>query len=108
MKEPSITLQCELTIRLRSPDIPLKRTPQLFLIPPTHHQDLRSLPSHQAESFSPGLTTLTMKQVSGFNERKGLQAHILKLRQIGRASCRKRIAISVDDIALKNKKTDKV
>ena len=36
----------------------MKKTPQLFGIFPSPHQDLRSPPSHPAQSVSPGLTTL--------------------------------------------------
>ena len=42
MKEPSIIIECERTMRLRPPDIPVKRMPQLFGIFPWHHQDLGS------------------------------------------------------------------
>src|SRR4029453_6508195 len=80
MRRPNIIIECELTMRLRPLDIAVRKTPQRFLTLPAPRQDLRSLPSHRARSFSAGLTTLTMKRVSKFNERKGFQAHILKLR----------------------------
>src|SRR5256885_1466407 len=80
-KEPNITIGCELTMGLRSPHIAVKRTLPLFGIFPSHHQDLGSPPSHRAQSASPGLTILTMKRVSRFNESKVLQAHIQPLRQ---------------------------
>src|SRR6266568_7657184 len=79
VKEPNITIECELTIRLRLRHIAVRRTPPLFLVFPSHHQDSRSPPSPRAQSVWPGLTTLTMKQVSRFNESRVLPAHILKL-----------------------------
>ena len=76
VQEPNITIECELTMRLRLPHIAVRRTPPLFLVFPSHHQDSRSPPFCQAKSLSPGLTTLTMKRVSRFSERKVLRAHI--------------------------------
>src|SRR5437667_11147291 len=67
MKEPNTTIECELTMRLRPPDIAVRKTPPPFLLFLSPHQDLGSPPLHPAQSFSPGLTTLTMKQVSKFN-----------------------------------------
>ena len=48
VKQPNITIECELTMRLRPPHIAVRKTPQLFLIFPPRHQDLRSPPSHPA------------------------------------------------------------
>src|SRR5436305_703382 len=81
MKGPSITIDCELTMRLRPPHIAVRKTPPLFGIFQSHHLDLGSPPSHPDQSFSPGLTTLTMKQASRFYGSKALQAHILKLQR---------------------------
>src|SRR6266581_1007104 len=80
MQGPNITIECALTIRLRLLYTAVRQTPPLFLTSPPHHQDLRSPPSHRAQSVSPGLTTRTMKRVSRFNESK-VQAHIQPLRQ---------------------------
>src|SRR5215470_1887752 len=77
VKGPNITIECELTMRLRPPHIAVRQTPPLFLILPRHHRDLRSPPSHRVQSVSPGLTTLTMKRVSRFSGSKVLRAHIL-------------------------------
>src|SRR5215216_6130179 len=79
VKGPSITIEFELPMRLRSPHTAVRKTPPLFLILPSHHQDLGSPPSHPAQSVSPGLTTLEMNWVSEFNGRKVLQARTLKL-----------------------------
>src|SRR5947207_1957501 len=81
-KTLDITIECELTMRLRFPHIAVRKTPQRFQIFPPHHQDLRSRPSSQTESLSPGLTTLTMKRVSRSSE-KGLQERIPILQQRG-------------------------
>src|SRR5262245_44670205 len=75
-----ITIESELTMRLRCPHIAVKRTPPLFLVFPWHHQDLRSPPFCQTKSLSPGLTTLTMKRVSR-SRGKGLQESISILQQ---------------------------
>src|SRR5256885_9180556 len=64
MQGLNITIECELTIRLRLPHIAVRRTPPLFLVFRSHHQDSRSPPFCQAKSLSPGLTTLIMKRVS--------------------------------------------
>src|SRR5437667_12252429 len=64
MQGPSITTECELTMRLRLLHIAVRKTPPLFLIFPPRHQDLRLPPSHRAQSAWPGLTTLTMKRRS--------------------------------------------
>src|SRR5256885_17161756 len=64
MQGLNITIECALTIRLRLRHIAVRRTPPLFLVFPSHHQDLRSPPFCQAKSLSPGLTTLIMKRVS--------------------------------------------
>src|SRR5438270_8744540 len=81
MQERNITIECELTMRLRPLHIAVRRTPPLFLVFPSHHRDLRSPPSHPAQSASPGLTTRTMRQVSRFNGSKVQQAHIRKLQR---------------------------
>src|SRR5262249_25559584 len=81
VKERNTIIECELTMRLRFPHIAVRRTPQLFGIFPPHHQDLRSPPSHPAQSFSPGRITLAMNQVSRFNGSKVLEAHIRKLQR---------------------------
>src|SRR5258705_11415853 len=80
MQGPNITIECELTIRLRLRHIAVKRTPPLFLVFPSHHQDLRSPPFCQTRSLSPGLTTLTMKPVSR-SSGKRLQEGIPTLQQ---------------------------
>src|SRR5882762_2925616 len=80
VKGPSITIECALTMRLRLPHTAVRQTPPLFLTFLPRHQDLRLPPSHRAQSASPGLTILTMKRVSRFNESK-VQAHIQPLRQ---------------------------
>src|SRR5437899_9493032 len=76
----SITIECELTIRLRLLHIAVRKTPPLFLVFPSHHQDLRSPPFCQAKLLSPGLITLTMKPVSR-SSGKGLQERIPILQQ---------------------------
>src|SRR5438552_4123183 len=81
VKGPNITTECALTIRLRLLYTAVRQTPRLFLTFRPRHQDLRLPPSHRAQSVWPGLTTLTMKRVSRFNESKVLQAHIQPLRQ---------------------------
>src|SRR5207244_11530026 len=81
MQERSITIECELTMRLRPLHIAVRRTPPLFLVFPSHHQDLPSPPSHPAQTVFPGLTTLTMRPVSRFNASKAQQAHIRKLQR---------------------------
>ena len=68
-------------MRLRRPHIAVRKTPPLFLVFPSRHQGSRSPRFCQARSLSPGLTTLTMKRVSRFNESKGLPAHIQRLQQ---------------------------
>src|SRR5437667_11772957 len=82
VKEPNITIECELTMRLRPLHIAVRRTPPLFLVFPSHHQDLRSPPSHPAQSLLPGLTTLTMRPVSRFNASKAQQAHRSEERRV--------------------------
>src|SRR6266550_4890434 len=74
------TIEYELTVRLRLPHIAVKRTPPLFLVFPSHHQDLRSRPFCQTRSLSPGLTTLTMKRVSR-SSGEGLRERIPILQQ---------------------------
>src|SRR5438477_534763 len=81
VKGSNITIECALTIRLRLLYTAVRQTPLLFLTFPPRHQDLRLPPSHRAQSASPGLTILTMKRVSRFNESKVLEAHIQPLRQ---------------------------
>src|SRR5712691_6469318 len=81
VKGPNITIECELTMRSRLLYTAVRQTPRLFLTLPPRHQDLRLPPSHRAQSASPGLTILTMKRVSRFNESKVLQAYIQPLRQ---------------------------
>src|SRR6266705_4980889 len=81
MQGPNITIECELTMRLRPLHTAVRRTPPLFLVFPSHHRDLRSPPSHPAQSVFPGLTTLTMRPVSRFNASKAQQAHIRKLQR---------------------------
>src|SRR6267154_3483827 len=80
MQGQSITIECELTIRLRLLHIAVRRTPPLFLVFPSHHQDSRSPPFCQTKSLSPGLTTLTMKRVSR-SSGKGLREGIPILQQ---------------------------
>src|SRR5947207_193050 len=81
VKGPNITIECELTMRLRLLYTAVRQTPRLFLTFPPRHQDLRLPPSHRAQSALPGLTILTMKRVSRFNESKVLQAYIRPLRR---------------------------
>src|SRR6266436_7688149 len=74
------TIEYELTMRLRLRHIAVRKTPPLFLVFPSHHQDLRSPPFYQARSLSPGLTTLTTKPVSR-SSGKGLRERIPILQQ---------------------------
>src|SRR6266705_2357400 len=81
MQERNITIECELTMRLRPLHIAVRRTPPFFPISPPNHRDLQSPPLHPAQSVFPGLTTLTMRPVSRFNASKADQAHIRKLQR---------------------------
>src|SRR6266508_3819958 len=73
---PDITTEYERSIRLRLPHIAIRQMLPLFLMFPSHHQDLRSHPPHRAQSVSHGLTTPTTRPVSKFSGRKVPQAHI--------------------------------
>ena len=72
MKEPNITIECELTMRLRPPDIPAEKSATtLSNHSPRTIRTYDHLHHIKRKSFSPGLITLEMNQVSRFNERQG-------------------------------------
>src|SRR5437667_2060322 len=81
MEGPSITTECELTMRLRLLHIAVRKTPPLFLIFPPRHRDLRLPPSHRAQSVSPGLTTSAKHRAELQSQHEVLCPHIHEKKQ---------------------------